>query len=152
MPSVTFQRERVQDLWAELEPLLETHYREIAAFQDIPLAPDKARYEHMEVAGALRVYVGRRDGQMVAYCVMVVQSNAHYRTSLQAAQDILYVDPDFRRGRIALRLIEFVEQELRQEGVQVVHQHSKIAHPALGKLLDHMGYSRSDTIHTKRLD
>jgi GNAT superfamily N-acetyltransferase len=149
---ITYRRESWEPFWAQAKPLLVAHYREIAHYQDIPLVVDTARYEYMERVGALRVYVARRGSRMVGYCIMIVQPHAHYATSLQAAQDVIYVDKAFRRGRVGLRLIEFVEQELKHDGVQVVFQHVKKAHPALGRLLAHLGYEPQDVIYSKRLD
>lgn len=149
---IVCRRESWDEVWPQVQPLLERHYREIALYQDIPLAVDVARYEQMENLDMLRIYVARSGSAIAGYCAMIVQMNAHYNTSKQAAQDVIYIDPAFRRGRVALRLLQFVEQELKREGVQVVYQHSKFAHPALTRLLDFMGYTRSDILHSKRLD
>ena len=52
--SVSFQSEQLTDaLWAELTPLLQQHYVEIAKYQDIPLDPDKVRYAAMQAAGGV---------------------------------------------------------------------------------------------------
>ena len=149
---MVYRQEPWTEFWAQAKPLLEKHYHEIAQFQDIPLAVDSRRYEDMERVGALRIYVARQGSLIIGYCVMIVQMNAHYSMSKQAAQDVIYIDPAYRHGRTGMRLIQFVEQELKNEGVQVVYQHSKVAHPALGRLLDFMGYTRADIIHAKRLD
>ena len=148
---IVYRRIEWKEFWAFAKPILEQHYHEIAQFQDIPLSVDVPRYQQMEAAGALRLYTAWNGSHMVGYCAMVVQPNAHYSTSLQAGQDVLYLDPEFRRGRLGMRLIEFTEEELKSEGVQVIHQHSKISHPALGRLLDFLGYTRSDIFHSKRL-
>jgi hypothetical protein len=76
----------------------------------------------------------------------------HYSTSLQAKEDVLWLAPEYRRGRIGWKFIEYCDEQLRNEGIQVVHRHEKIAHPALGRLLQKIGYTPMDTIWTKRLD
>lgn len=140
------------ELHAEMAPLLALHWREIAAFQDIPLEVDVDRYSAMEAGGALRLFIARQDGKMVGYACFVVSTNAHYRGSLQAVQDVLYVDPACRCSTIGLRLIRHCDEEMAREGVQVVLQHAKVAQPALHAILPRLGYQAVDMIYAKRLD
>jgi GNAT superfamily N-acetyltransferase len=151
MRPVTFQRERAHDLWAEIEPLLEAHYREIATFQDIPLAPDKGRYNGAEDAGTLRCFTARLDGKLIGYAVFFVSWHAHYATSKQALQDVVFVSAEHRRGRLGLELLRYAENALADECVDVAHHHVKVKHPALGRLLEHMGYEVTEHVYTKRL-
>lgn len=145
-------RERLQDLWDEIYPLLERHYAEISANPDIALAPDEHRYRVLEDANRLRTYTVRDDGALVGYAVFLVSTGLHYMHSLQAKQDVLFVDPS-RRGRGAgIKLIRFADQALADEGVQVVYHHAKLAHPALGRLLEHAGYAPVETVYSRRLD
>ena len=148
---VTFQRERAQDLWAEIEPLLVEHYNEIATFKDIPLAPDKAQYNAADDAGKLRLYTARKAGELVGYAAFLVTQNPHYTTSKQALQDVIFVSAEHRRGRLGLQLLLYAEQELTADNVDVVYHHVKIKHPALGKLLEHLGYEATETMYSKRL-
>ncbi len=155
---VTFGRERVQDLWDEVQPLLLAHWREIAQHQDIPLDPDRDLYAKMEDLGCLRCFVAReidadnKPGRIIGYSAFVVRPALHYRGSIQAQQDVVFLLPDYRRSRIGVQLIAFADEQLRLEGVQVVHQHQKNAHPALGAVLSRMGYEAVETIWSKRLD
>lgn len=150
---ITYQREKLSDLWAELQPLLAAHWREIAHYPDIPLDPDKDRYLQIEQAGIVRAFTARTASwRLVGYSVFFVVPSLHYRQSLQANQDVIYVEPAMRSGRVGLGLIQFGDACLRNEGVQLVHQHQKNAHPALGRLLAHLGYEAVETGWMKRLD
>lgn len=149
---ITYQRELVSDLWDEAWPLLEAHWREIARYHDIPLAPDRALYTQVEDAGALRCYTARQAGGLVGYAVFFVRQAAHYKTSLQAIQDVLYIDKASRGGlKAGVCLIRYAEEQLRTEGVQVVYHHTKRRN-RLGQLLQHIGYELADEIYAKRLD
>jgi GNAT superfamily N-acetyltransferase len=152
-PSIAYSTERVADVRAEIEPLLAKHWQEIAFYPDIALNPRWEAYLSAEQAGALRVYTVRDRGSLIGYAVFFVNLNIHYGDSLQAAQDLIYVDPMYRHGRIGLGLIRFSEKALREEGVQLVMHHSK-ADPkhVFGALLERLGYERVDVIHCKRLD
>lgn len=150
----TFQRERAHDVYCEMEPLLRKHWEEIAHYADIKLNPDTAFYTAMEDAGALRVFTARDDfRKLVGYAVYFVKRNPHYRDSLQAVQDILFLEPANRGTTVGYRLIKFADDGLRDEGVQVVYQHVK-AKPELdfGPLLEKQGYVMVDKIFAKRLD
>jgi hypothetical protein len=70
---------------------------------------------------------------------------------LQATQDILFVLPEYRKGRVGIGLIKYCDQQLGAEDVQVVYQHVKLAHN-FGPVLERMGYEAVDIIYAKRLN
>lgn len=152
----TFQEEDGRAVIPEAMPLFEAHWREIATHQDIPLAVDTAAYHVAAVAGCLRVYTARQndgyENQLIGYAVYFVRNHPHYRDSLQASQDVLFIHPAHRRGSTGTRLIKYADAQLRALGVQVVHQHVKLDHPALGVLLERQGYTAVEKIYSKRLD
>lgn len=150
--AVTFQRERLTDIRAEIEPLLELHWREIAHYQDIPLDPDWMLYEHSEDSGILRTYTARHDGLLAGYGVFFLRHAPHYRNSIQAVQDVLFLVPEMRKTTSGNALIAYADEQLAAEGAQVVYHHQKAQHPALGMVLKRRGYEIVDIIWAKRLD
>lgn len=140
----------------EMLPLLRAHWREIATYQDIPLKIDATGYVDAEDAGILRCFTARSTPQanyappLVGYAVYFVRPHMHYCESVQAVQDVLYLDPSMRGGA-GFRLIAWCDDQLRAEGVQVVHHHVKIAHD-FGKILERQGYECVERIYAKRLD
>ena len=152
-PVATLQPEKLSELWDELMPLFRLHFAEISANQDIPLEPDVAAYKTVEDAGNLRLYVARVDGRPVGYAMYFMRHNAHYASSLQAVEDILYLLPEVRGTGLGALLINYADDMLRAEGTQIVYHHAKLAHPALGNLLvKRCGYQAIETIYAKRLD
>jgi GNAT superfamily N-acetyltransferase len=149
---VLFARERIVEVFGEITPLLQAHWEEIAHYPDIPLNPDYDRYVQAERNDQLRIFTVRLESKLIGYAIYGVNVGMHYRTCLIALQDILFVLPSHRRGRIALRLIEYADRQLQGEGVQVVIQHVKSSHPALARLLELQKYELMDHIYTKRLD
>jgi GNAT superfamily N-acetyltransferase len=143
-----------EEMWQTLQPLLRKHYKELAHYEDIPLQPDKDFYFALQYSGALRIYaaVSMATKEIVGYAVMIVRSAPHYSGSLQAVQDVLWVDFAHRHNGLGTALVEFVDNELRKEGVQVVYQHVKLAHRALQHVLETAGYVPVDLIMGKRLD
>lgn len=151
MSPTTFQEENIRTLWAEVYPLLVKHWVEIASDADITLAPDIALYEALSDAGMLRVYTARVDAQLVGYAAYVVRPHIHYRDSLQAQQDVLFVLPEHRRGLLGVKLIRYADEQLTALGVQKVYQHVKVAHD-FGPVLERLGYTLIERIYARRLD
>ncbi len=134
-----------------IEELLVRHYQEIAHFKDIALEIDWAKYEAAWAAGKLRIFTARIGGRIVGYAAYVVDTNPHYKGSLQAVQDVLYLIPERRGLLIGSQLIAFADRQLREEGVQATYQHSKVAHP-MDAVLKRQGYELVDSLWAKRLD
>lgn len=140
---------------AEVKPLLLAHWAEIAHYQDILLDPDWDAYRAVEAAGMLRIYTARTEGNpdaaLAGYCVFVVRKNLHYKQSLQASQDILFLHQGFRGHLFGYRFVKWCDHQLRAEGVQAVYQHVKAAHN-FGPMLERIGYRLVDLIYSRRLD
>lgn len=148
---ITVQRERIHDLWEEIFPLFEAHWREVAHFPDIPLDVNIPRYEQAEDGGMLRCYTARRGSVLIGYAFYFLAHNSHYSGSLQASQDVLFIHPDYRRSGAGLKLMREADRRLRTEGVQAVYHHEKIAH-SFAPLLERLGYECIERVWVKRLD
>lgn len=148
---MNFVRETLSAVKEEIQPLLEKHWKEIALYPDILLNPDWERYAGVEEHGALRIYTIRNDGTLVGYAVFFVLPSPHYKDSLQAGEDILFLDASLRGHFVGVRFMKFCEEELTKEGVQVVRHHTK-AKFSFAPLLEHLGYELEDLVYAKRLD
>lgn len=146
-----FARETVATVIDEIGPLLFAHWQEIAQYPDIPLNPDFDHYTRAEMHGQLRVYTARHERDLAGYAVYIVAPALHYANSLQAKQDVLFLKPQYRHGRIGWKLIQFADVQLRADGVQVVYQHMKTDHD-FGPLLERLGYTFCDKLYSRRLD
>lgn len=146
-----FQREQLAQTAQEAWPLLEKHFAHISHYQDIALNPDWEMYLGAEARGMLRVYVIRFEGRMVGYQVFFAKPNPHYRQSFQAVQDILWLDPEHRSPTLGVRFIDWCDQQLRAEGVQLVYQHSKLSHD-FSAILKYLGYEEIERVWGRRLD
>lgn len=87
---------------------------------------------------------------LVGYALYIVNSNPHYASSIQAVQDVIYLDPAVRGGT-GYKFIKWCDEQLAAEGVQASYHHVKAAHN-FGKLLERQGYELVDLIYAKRLD
>lgn len=145
-----FKEEKLIDSLEEAKPLLRKHWEEISHFKDIELDPDYEQYFKIEQIGALKVFTCREeDRTMIGYAVYFIRPHLHYRQSLYASQDIIFIDPE-RRGA-GMFFLRWCDDQLARAGVQVVVQHVKAAHN-FGSALERMGYTLQDLIYVKRLD
>lgn len=128
--------------------LLKEHWSEIAHYPDIPLAPDWETYCKAEAIGALRVYVARAESAPVGYAIFFVRPHLHYKTSIQAQQDVLFVAKEHRG--FGAKFLQWCDEQLRAEGVQVILHHVKAAHD-FGPLLKRLGYELVDLVYARRV-
>lgn len=147
--------ENIDSVRSEIQTLLEMHWREIAVWQDIPLAPNWEMYYILEKSGNLVVYTVRDDNnsnKLVGYAVFFLRGHIHYKDHIWGLNDIVWVHPDYRDGRIGRKLVDFWEKDLQSRGVHVAHVNVKVAHPALGLVLKWSKYKMVESGFEKRLN
>lgn len=143
--------ESVAEIWADMQELLVEHYEEIAHDKAaIPLAPSRIRYDTMELRGELLVLGCRLDGRLIGYSVFFVNRHIHYRNTLVAVNDVLFVTKPMRARRAGLLLILESEKRLRLRDVVKVVWHIKPENDWSAVLL-HRGYKPLETCYGKLL-
>lgn len=149
---ITYQVEKLKQIKDELPSLLKLHYDEIALDRDyIPLDPDWAKYEASCERGNLFVATARNESQqLIGYSLFFVTKHLHYKSTLVASNDILYLHPDYRQGTAGIKLIKFSEIELKKLGVVKLVWHIKY-HKDFRNILYRMGYKDEDAIVGKVL-
>ncbi len=147
-----FQREPCTiELFAEMKPLFSEHWEEVAHYKDIPEEMDLNLYLKLEIENKLRVFTARTEdtNELVGYCFFFVVTNPHYKSSLQAKQDIVFIRKK-NRG-FGLQFISWCDEQLRYDRVQAVYHHVKAAHN-FGPMLERLGYELVDFIYARRLN
>jgi GNAT superfamily N-acetyltransferase len=116
---ITFAIETFSSVYAELRPLLDTHYGEISThkYHGVPLQPQIEVYRAREMDGSLLMAIGREAGKIVAYFICFIAPGLHYETCLTCSPDIFYVEPTQRGMEIGSEMFDFTENELRRRGV-----------------------------------
>jgi|ERR1700677_1113613 len=159
--TVSFALEPVAPLLADgLEDLLIFHWQEVEQHQDVmPLTVDWPKYLMLERAGIYRAVVARQDGRLVGYAAYFVQPPLHHSHATWAVNDVLYLDPVFRRGRTGDKLIEAAEGFMRELGAKLITQEDRKVpnstdakpHATLGDLLLRRGYTLAGRVFAKLL-
>lgn len=148
--NMKFKREEFRLVYEEMRPLLEKHWEEIAHYKDIPLNVDEESYNNLDRMQAIRIFTSRDvEGVLCGYAVFFVKHNIHYKDSIQAVQDVIFIHPE-KRG-FGRDFIAWCDNQLKAEGVQAVYHHIKQA-KNWGPMLEKQGYELVDLIYAKRLD
>ena len=140
--------EAFNDFMRTMSGLFEQHYDEIAHYKDIPLNVDIENYRILAKAGFLKIFKASQSGSVIGYAVFIVKTNLHYSQSLQAVQDVLFIQKD-RRG-FGSEFIKYCDERLKEKGVEVVYHHVKSKHD-FSPLLERQGYELIDKVYGRVL-
>lgn len=151
MSDLTFQREVVTaDFMAEARPLMLANALETGSFPELTPEPDVAVYCAVEQAGMLRCYTARQQGVLVAYASWFLREHPHYRGSIWAAHDVLFLAAEARQGLAGVRLLRFAEQAMAADGAQYITMHSA-GRRDITPVLERMGYVLTDQVFARRV-
>ena len=139
--------DNIEQAW----PLLELHREELATYKHLMiLKPDIERYRALESSGNL-VGLGLFDGEkIVGYSVFIITTALHYSDLTIAQNDILYVHPDYRRGKWGVKLIRSSEDVIKKRGIKIIMWHGK-ENTDFSDIMPKMGYIVQDIIFSKEL-
>lgn len=147
--SVQFAIETIDQVLDDMAWLWQVHWEEIALDRaKVPLNPDIDTFRLLEEAGLLLIVTARDGGKMVGYHVSIVRPHLHYKQSLTAYADMYFIHPDYRQGMTGVRLFKFLEQELRERGVDRIYQGTKV-HKDMGRLFERLGYKETERLFVK---
>ena len=143
-----FAKECFDDVIEDIKPLLIDHHAELAAYPDIPLAPDYPFYKRAADADHIRIYT-RSPRRRTHWLPHRRHSSRRTRTTrLSLVSDIVIVVPRHRQAHVGNGLFDFFEAD--SVGC-VASISAKNDHPELGWLLKLRGYEPISTNWCKRL-
>tara|TARA_A100001201_G_C4014907_1_gene178772 strand:+ start:118 stop:627 length:510 start_codon:yes stop_codon:yes gene_type:complete len=140
--------ESFNDFIQTMSGLFEQHYDEIAHYKQIELSIDIESYRRLARAGFLKIFTAIQSGNVIGYAVFIVKKNMRYSQSLQAVQDVLFIQKD-KRG-FGAEFIKYCDERLKEKGVQVVYHHVKAKHD-FSPLLERQGYELIDKVYGREL-
>lgn len=150
---MTYQIERWADVWQEMEPHWQAHWREVAMHQaQIKLNVDVQGYSTLEAQGMLHLVTVRHDGVLIGYHLSIVRPHLHYQDTLHAYVDVYYVAPAHRKSlaSVGARLFQYAETTLRQRGVKKVLSGTKMMKD-MARLFEAQGWTETERLFTKYL-
>lgn len=145
---ITAHVESLSENLEYLKPLLPIHYEELALNKDkVPLSPQFDKYIAAEDRGELLFVCLRSAGELVGYFIGFISPGLHYSTCLTCQMDIFYVHPKHRGSSAGYQLFKFVEQQLKNRGVQRMFVGSKM-HKDASWLFEKLGYTPVETYYS----
>lgn len=151
-----FSLESVSDCMEEIKPILRfEHWEEVGHYKDIPIDMQWDKYKFIQDAGKLRCYTIRAplnqeftESVLQGYAFFIVDHHMHYKHTIVASQDILYVRKPYRG--IGKSFLAWCDEQLKLEGVTTVTHHAK---PWFnyGTLFEKLGYEKAETIWSRRI-
>lgn len=149
--SITYQQEFLDTVEKDIKPLIQDHWEEIALNKSaIKLNPDWDAYHNLEDNGILKVFTARFDGELIGYFVVLIRNHIHYKDHVFAANDVLFLKQEYRKGLTGAKLMKFAEKCLKEDGVSVLVVNTK-RHKPFDKLLEWLGYSHVENVYSKYL-
>ncbi len=150
---ITFAQEKMTaGLMEEAMPMAAAHFQEVDPFSDKAQTLDPSTY--LNVSRLVRIFTARENGLLVGYAVFTIGKHQHYENSLQAQQDVFYLSPAARRGWNGVKFVRWCGEQLRDEGAEVVYQHSSLIDSkgakAFAVILKRIGYEPIQTLHALR--
>jgi hypothetical protein len=137
----------------DIESLIHAHWDEVALHKDqIKLDPDWEKYYALEDAGCLAVFCAYRDNVIVGYCIFILTTGLHYKNSMMALNDVVYIIPELRTGLgvVGMRMISAVEENLSRRGVDKITWHIKVEHD-WSPMMVRKGYAVEERMVSKLL-
>lgn len=147
----TFSVEWIEEIAEEIKPLHRAHWNETESHRhDLPFNPDYETFFRYERAGRYVLFTLRKDVELLGNCAMYLDKSAHTQT-LIATEDTLYLLPQARRGRAAIRFVAYIEKSLKQIGAKEINITVKTVNTA-GKFFAALGYKHVENGLTKILE
>jgi len=149
---ITYQVEKWGAIVDELLPLFERHYEEVGQ-KSLPLDIDYEKYRMMAYAGILHVTTVRYERKLVGYNLTILTGGLHYKSSLQAFNDMHYLLPEYRKGYTWSKLLDFFEKEMVALGVKLTLTGVKAINGKFPKrkILERRGYEASEMLFIKKI-
>lgn len=141
---------RLRTILDEIVPLHQRHWEETEKYRHgIPLNPN---YEYMmqcEDQGRFLVFTVRHGDLLVGNCMMYMTKSTHTQEWI-AEEDTIFILSEYRKGRLGLRFIKYVEDVLRNMGITEIRVTVKTVN-RVGDLLQAVGYQHTANQLTKIL-
>ena len=150
--SVTYQQEPLYKVMGEVTELLALDWEEVGRSEDIyPLDLDWKLYQLLEDNNSLKIFTARFEGKLVGYFTVVVSPSLHSKGKFVAANDAIFLHPNYRKGLFGTKLFKFAERCIKEDGfqdLQVIYTERFDISPLLARL----GYVKVETKYEKRLN
>ena len=148
-----FQLESFSNILDEALPLFKDHHKEIVNYiPNVEFDPDVESYIKLDDADLLKVFTIREssEGPLIGYCIHHVHNHLHFRNSKQAVQDSIFIAKDHRSKGIGKSFIEWIDEQLKSEGVDAVLHYVSVRCD-YSSALEKNGYKKIESTYLRSL-
>jgi len=150
---MTFHVEHLKDCWDEFHALCLEFYASRDARE--PVQFKQERYLQYQDAGVMHLLTARDSGRMVGLFTFYLVESMHTQLPV-IREDLLYLTPSHRKGRNALRFMQYCEGYARSlttadRPIQVILQTEQGNESGIKGLLTYLEYVPMAVIYTKYL-
>jgi len=145
---ITFQVDTLYPFVHEAMDLFNKHYTEIAERTDvIKLDPDLDSYERLLALKMLEVHTIRDDNKLIGYSLWFVTNHIHYKKSVTASSDVLFIAPEYRKGSTGIKFIKWSVEKIKERNPQRIMFHVKDS-VDYSPIIKRMGANFFESIYT----
>lgn len=139
--------ENIDNMW----DLLVLHREELATNKKLMiLKPDRQKYKKLEDLGCLKTLMLFDNEKMIGYSILILTNALHYMDLTMGQSDVLFIHPDYRKGRWGIKLIQETEKLAKNHGIKFITWHGK-ENTSFSHLMPKLGYQVQDIIFSKEL-
>lgn len=146
--SLEFAIEPLATVWDELVANAWEHWQETEMFKrGEAFNPQYERYA--SYGPQYIVFTARNDGELVGNCGMYITRSMHTQ-KLVANEDTWFLKPEYRKGRNAIKFYQFVEDDMKQRGVEKITM-TAAPYNGAGRIMEYLGYGLDKYCYSKAL-
>lgn len=118
---ISYAKEKMADIIEEIKPLHLEQWQETEGYRHgLEFKPDYGRYLQYSESDFYVILTVRRDGELVGHISLYITTSMHTGTKL-AQEDTLFLTKSARGGRTAMRLFQFAEAWMTENGVKELY-------------------------------
>lgn len=145
-----YKAEELEAILPEFLEIAKSHNEELRPFDHLVMNPDIENYRVLFSMGVYKIYSVRDNDKLVGYAGFFVSPSMQHKDSIQAVQDLIYLNPELRGKGIGHGFIQWIDDQLKYEGVDIVYHHTKNG-KSFGGLLESLNYKLIDYVYARRL-
>lgn len=145
------QREDFNEVKDQVDELTHKNWEDTGLSKyGIKLNPDWDIYETLNKSYMLGVYTVRKQNNLVGYLTVVSREHHHYKNTVFASNDILFIEKEHRKGLLGYFLVKYAVKDLKNLGADVLLFTSNIDKP-YDSILKRLDFQPLEKVFIKKL-
>jgi len=147
---IEYKNDSYVDCLDQWKMIIKDHYDELSVTKEYELEPDYEAYQKLWDSNGMRFISCKNDDKLIGYIIFFLAPHLHYKSCFTAFEDIYFLKKEYRKGRVGLKMFQFAEKILKEQGINRVIYNTKV-HSDNSRLFEYLGYKFVDKVFTKLL-